>query len=137
MRMRSSDRGAATITTVIMAAILWPFLLGFVVVGGGRIRAFQRADNIAAEAARAAGSAIDPALAVPGGPKVVDSRAAQEAAMDYLRAVGATGTVMVEPGGTRLDIVVHITYANPSGLEFIGGAEWEATGEAEVTLLVG
>jgi Flp pilus assembly protein TadG len=133
--MRYSDRGAATITTAIMAGA-WVVMLAFVVVGGGRIRALQRADNIAAEAARAAGSAIDPARAVPGDDQVVDPVAAQQAALDYMNAVGAIGTIVVGPDGKTLSITVTITYANPTGMAFFGGASWEATGNAKVTLLV-
>jgi len=129
------DRGAATITTAIMASA-WVVMLAFVVVGGGRIRALQRADNIASEAARAAGSAIDPARAVPGEDQIVVPVDAQQAAMDYMDKVGATGTVTVDPDGRNLSIVVTITYANPTGMAFFGGATWNATGEAKVTLLV-
>jgi hypothetical protein len=130
-----SDRGAATITTVIMAGA-WVVMLAFVVVGGGRIRALQRADNIAAEAARAAGSAIDPVLAVPGDDQVVLLAEAQQAANEYMSRVGATGTVQFDSDNKNLRITVTITYANPTGMAFFGGATWEATGQARVTLLV-
>lgn len=135
MKRRSGDRGAATITTAIMAGA-WVVMLAFVVVGGGRIRALQRADNIASEAARAAGSAIDPALAVPGDDQVVLLAEAQQAANAYMNRVGATGTVTFDPDNKNLRIVVTITYENPTGMSFFGGATWDATGEARVTLLV-
>lgn len=135
MRLWRQDRGAATIVTVIMAGA-WVVMLAFVVVGGGRIRALQRADNIASEAARAAGSAIDGARAVPGDDQIVVPEAAQQAATDYMNAVGATGTVTVDPDGKNLSIAVTITYENPTGMTFFGGATWEATGAAKVTLLV-
>jgi hypothetical protein len=131
----NSDRGAATVVTVIMASA-WVVMLALVVVGGGRIRALQRADNIAAEAARAAGSAIDGAQAVPGDAQVVAPEAAQEAATAYMNEVHATGTVTVDPTGKSLTIVVKITYTNPTGMTFFGGATWDAFGEAKVTLLV-
>jgi hypothetical protein len=133
---RRADRGAATITVAITASC-WVVLLALIVVGGGRIRALQRADNIAAEAARAAGSAIDTGRAVPGGPKVVDPVAAQQAALDYMRDAGATGSVTVDESGTGLSIVVNIEYPNPTGFEWFGGASWTATGDARVVLLVG
>lgn len=133
---RSGDKGTATITMVIMAGA-WVVMLALVVVGGQRTRALQRADNIASEAARAAGSAIDVAQAVPGGPKVVDPVLAQQAAMDYLNDVGATGTVTVDNTGTALNITVSIEYPNPTGFGWFGGNDWTATGEARVVLLVG
>lgn len=133
---RSGDRGAATIMMAIMASA-WVTMLALLVVGGQRTRALQRADNIASEAARAAGSAIDVAQAVPGGPKVVDPALAQRAAMDYLDDVGATGNVTVDNTGTALNIIVSIKYPNPTGFEWFGGNDWTATGEARVVLLVG
>lgn len=135
MRARNRDRGAATVMTAIIAGA-WVTMLAFVVVGGGRIRALQRADNIASEAARAAGSAIDPTQAVPGDDQVVLLAEAQQAADAYMNKVGAAGTVTFDPDNKNLRIVLKITYANPTGLTFFGGATWEATGEARVTLLV-
>jgi hypothetical protein len=134
--MVSRDSGKVTIFFAIIAPA-WVAMLGLVIVGGGRIRAFQRADNVAAEAARAAGSAIDPTQAVPGGAKVIDPARATTAAMDYLRAAGATGSVTISADRLHLTVTTVITYANPSGLEFIGGATWQATGVATVTLLIG
>lgn len=134
--MISRDSGRVTIFFAIIAPA-WIAMLGLVVVGGGRIRAFQRADNVAAEAARAAGSAIEPVSAVQGGPKVVDPTRARTAALDYLTAAGATGTVTISADRQHLTVTAVINYANPSGLEFIGGATWQATGVATATLLIG
>jgi Flp pilus assembly protein TadG len=130
------DSGRVTIFFAIIAPA-WIAMLGLVVVGGGRIRAFQRADNVAAEAARAAGSAIQASTAVQGGPKLVDAAKARTAALDYLRAAGATGTVTVSADQLHLTVTAVINYANPSGLEFIGGATWQATGVATAALLTG
>lgn len=134
--MIARDRGRVTIFFAIIAPA-WIAMLGLVVVGGGRIRAFQRADNVAAEAARAAGSAIEPSSAVQGGPKVVDPTRARTAALAYLTAAGATGSVTVSADQLHLTVTAVINYANPSGLQFIGGATWQATGVATATLLVG
>lgn len=130
------DRGKATVFVVIMAQA-WVFMFGMVVVGGGRMRAYQRADNIAAEAARSAGQAIDPARAIQGGDKVISPTLAVNAAKVYLDSVGATGTVTVAPDGETVTVRATITYQNPSGLAFLGGATWRATGEATATLLIG
>jgi hypothetical protein len=134
--MVSRDSGKVTIFFAIIAPA-WVAMLGLVIVGGGRIRAFQRADNVAAEAARAAGSAIETGPAVSGGPKLIDPARARTAALDYLNAAGATGSVTVSADRLHLTVTAVITYANPSGLEFIGGATWQATGVATVTLLIG
>ncbi len=134
--MFRDDRGKVTIFFTIIA-VGWVGMLGLVVVGGGRIRAYQRADNVAAEAARAAGSAIDAASAVPGGAKLIDTAKATNAALTYLSAAGATGTVTVSADRLHVTVTAVISYTNPSGLEFIGGATWQATGTASVTLLIG
>ncbi|MEU8002410.1 hypothetical protein AB0B66_14705 [Catellatospora sp. NPDC049111] len=135
MRWRD-DRGKATVFVVIMAQA-WVFMFGLVVVGGGRLRAYQRADNIAAEAARSAGQAINPALAIQGGDKIIDLTLATNAAQAYLNTVGATGTVTIAPDNTTVTVSATITYENPTGLAFLGGATWRATGEATATLLIG
>ncbi|GAB4048452.1 hypothetical protein [Catellatospora paridis] len=130
------DAGKATVFVVIMAQA-WVFMFGLVVVGGGRLRAYQRADNVAAEAARSAGQALDPAQAIQGDARVIDGTLASAAALAYLDSVGAEGTVTVAPDGASVTVRATITYQNPSGLAFLGGATWTATGEATATLLIG
>ena len=94
-RLHTDDRGGIT----IFYAVLIPSflaLLGLVLDYGGQIRALQRADNIAAEAARAAGQGINAGQAIAGGKKVIDRAAASTAAQQYLNALpDATGTVQV------------------------------------------
>lgn len=131
-----NERGNVTVFVVVFA-FAWLTVIGLVIVGGGRLRAYQRADNVAAEAARAAGSAIDTSIAVPGGPKLIDPADASDAALSYLNAAGASGTVTVSPDRKHLTVTATINYTNPSGWEFIGGATWQATGVATATLLVG
>lgn len=133
--MWGRDRGNVTVFMTLLVPA-WIAMLGLVIVGGGRLRAYQRADNVAAEAARAAGSAINTGVAVAGGEKIIDPAKAASAAEAYLNVVGATGYATVIDG-THLRVTAVINYANPSGLEFIGGATWQATGVATVTLLVG
>ncbi|MBV1851743.1 hypothetical protein [Catellatospora tritici] len=130
------DGGKVTVFFAIMATT-WVITIGLVVVGTGRTRALQRADNIASEAARAAGQAIDPEDAIQGKPKVVDATLAAAAARTYLTTVGATGTVTVAPDRRHLTVRASVTYANPIGLDFFGGGTWTATGEATATLLIG
>ncbi|GIF99146.1 hypothetical protein [Catellatospora citrea] len=130
------DAGKATVFVAIMA-LGWVVMFGMVVVGGGRLRAYQRADNVAAEAARSAGQAINPAQAIQGDGRVIDGTLARAAAQAYLDDVGATGTVVVAPDGASVTVRATISYQNPSGLAFLGGATWTATGEATATLLIG
>jgi len=74
-----------------MAAIMLTamiLLVGLTVDGGGKMRADARADDLAGEAARAAGQAIDPTRAIPGEAIVVTRSAARKAVDEYLSGQG-------------------------------------------------
>jgi Flp pilus assembly protein TadG len=130
------DDGRVTIFFAIIASA-WVAMLGLIIVGGGRVRAYQKADNVASEAARAGANVIDPGLAIPGGAKLIDPNRARAAALAYLAAAGATGVVSVAPDRRHITVTATVTYTNPSGLEFLGGHTWQATGQATATLLIG
>lgn len=73
----------------------------------------QRADNLAAEAARSGGQAIDRARAIEGGPKEIDEDAARAAVAGYLAAAdvaGHTVTFPVVDGEKRIRVRVTVTY---------------------------
>jgi hypothetical protein len=131
---RARDAGSVAVFFSILAAG-WVAMLMLVIVGGGRVRAYQRADNIAAEAARTAGQAIQLGPAVQGGPKQIDPDRARQAAEAYFAAVGATGTVTIE-GDRVLRVSATIGYDNPSGIPYLGGDTWFATGSATAVLLI-
>jgi Flp pilus assembly protein TadG len=132
-RGRDDSGRIAVYFAILMPAFI--ALLGLIIVGGNRIVALQRAENIAAEAARAGGQAISGPQAITGGAKVVDPTAAVNAAQSYISAAGATGTVTVAADRQHLLVTVHINY--DSGLPFgVGGGEWTATGTAAATLVV-
>ena len=136
MGLLRRDDGRVTVFFTIIASA-WVAMLGLIIVGGGRVRAYQRADNIASEAARAGAQSIDPGLAIPGGPKLIDPATARAAAQAYLNRVRATGTVTVAADRQHITVTATVTYTNPSGLEFLGRRTWRATGQATATLLTG
>ena len=84
--------------------------IGLSVDGGGKVRAIERADNIAGEAARAAGQAILTLQAIQGGAKVLDPSAAVAAAQQYLDSAGVSGTVAVSNDRTHVAVAVTIVY---------------------------
>ncbi|MFJ8746791.1 pilus assembly protein TadG-related protein [Embleya sp. NPDC127516] len=90
-------------------AIAVLLLIGLVVDGGGRLRAVQRADSLAAEAARAAAQAIDPAAAIQDGAVHMspDPGVPAATARAYLARAGASGTVSV--GADRVTLTVTVT----------------------------
>ena len=111
-------------------------LVGLVADGGAKLRATQRADATAAEAARAGGQALDLADAVAGTPDRVDRAVAIRAAQAYLDAAGAVGTVAVSDDRTRLLVTVQAT-APTAFLGLIGINQVSATGSAQATLVDG
>jgi Flp pilus assembly protein TadG len=136
MRLFRRDDGKVTVFFAILASA-WVTMLGLIIVGGGRVRAYQKADNVASEAARAGAQNIDPGLAIPGGAKLIDPAAATAAATAYLRQAGATGTVSIAADRRHITVTATVLYTNPSGLAFLGGRTWRATGQATATLLTG
>jgi hypothetical protein len=129
----SDDRGAFTPMVVVIAmAIL--LSVGLAVDGGGRMRALERADNVAAEAARAAGQAINVSKAVAGTADVVDPTAAATAARAYLSDANASGTVSISANQREITVVVRITY-QPVLLDLAGFGPWTETGTATAELV--
>ena len=59
VRLHAADEGRIALLVIVLAfAVL--AMIGLSVDGGGKVRASERADNLASEAARAAGQAILP-----------------------------------------------------------------------------
>ena len=130
--MERDDGRIAVFFAIMMPA--WLALMGLLVVGGNRIIALQRADNVAAEAGRAAGQAISGPDAITGGPKVIDPDAAVAAAAAYIVAAGATPQSMVIAADRQhLTITVSVTY--DPGIFGIFGERWTAEGNANITLI--
>jgi Flp pilus assembly protein TadG len=132
-RLGSGDRGAFTPMVVVMATALFASV-ALAVDGGGKMRALERADNIAAEAARAAGQAINVSEAVAGTADVVDPTAAAAAATAYLTSADATGTVTISTDRREITVIVSITY-QPVMLDLINLGPWTETGTATAELV--
>jgi hypothetical protein len=128
-----SERGAVSLFVAIAVVGLLA-LAGLVVDGGAKVRAVQRADRIAAEAARAAGQAVDLTVVMQGGGVRVDRRAALVAAESHLRASGVEGSARVVDGGRG--IAVSTTISAPTVfLGLIGVPQFTVRGNADVTLV--
>lgn len=117
----------SVITAVLVPALL--LVLALVADGGTRIRAIARADSLAAEAARAANTAVDTRSATI----TVDTTAAARTARDYLAHTGNPGTVTIT-GPRAVRVRVTITEPTPIGLL---GPQARATGTAVAELGVG
>ncbi|WP_210581982.1 pilus assembly protein TadG-related protein [Streptomyces sp. GESEQ-4] len=134
-RVRFDDRGGITVFVAVCVVALLG-IVGVAVDGGGKMRATERADFIAGEAARAGGQAIDPAQAITGEAVVVDPQDAQAAAQEYLRSVDAAGTVTASADGKTLTVTVNGSY-DTKFLPVIGIGSMPVTGHATATLLHG
>jgi hypothetical protein len=131
--VRETDRGRVSVFLAIaLAGVL--ILIGMVADGGARLRALQRADNVAAEAARAAGQGIDGSVAIPGGEKRLDPELAARAAQEYLAAAGVPGTATV--GEDRKHVEVEVVITRPTAmLSLIGIDTIQVTGHATAVLV--
>jgi len=134
-RGRLDDRGGVTVFVAVCVVALIG-IIGISIDGGSKMRATERADYIAGEAARAGGQAIDPAQAITGTAIVVDPQDAQAAAQAYLRSAGASGTVRVSRDGKTLSVTVTDSYATKF-LPVVGIGSLAVTGHGEATLLHG
>ncbi|MFF7451610.1 MULTISPECIES: TadE/TadG family type IV pilus assembly protein [unclassified Streptomyces] len=129
------DQGGVTVFVAVCVIALIG-ILGIAVDGGSRMRALERADFLAGEAARAGGQAIDPAQAIPGEAVVVDPQDAVAAARAYLASAGATGTVTVSGDGTTLTVDVTDAY-DTTFLSVAGIGSLPVAGHGKATLLYG
>lgn len=130
---RDGEGGSVTLFVVIAALGLLA-LIGLVVDGGAKVRAAQRADRLAAEAARAAGQAVDLSAVMAGREVRVEPRQALTAARAYLEAAGNSGTARLE--ADRRSIQVTTTASTRTVfLGLIGIPEFTVHGSATVSLI--
>ncbi len=133
-RRVGGDRGSISLFFVVTTVGLL-IAVGLVVDGSGKVRALQRAHDVAAEAARTGGEAVLAGPAIRGQNVQVDASAARSAAAGYLAAAHVAGTVTIT-GGTRLEVTATTSYT-PTFLSMIGIGTLTTTGHAEVRLVRG
>jgi Flp pilus assembly protein TadG len=129
------DRGGVTVFVAVCVLALIG-IIGIAIDGGSKMRATERADYIAGEAARAGGQAINAAEAISGNAIVADPQDAAGAAQAYLRSAGATGTVSVSGDGKTLTVNVSGSY-DTKFLSVVGIGSLSVTGHGKATLLHG
>jgi hypothetical protein len=134
IRIRDDHGQVSVFLAIALTAVI--VMIGLSVDAAGQFREMQRADNIAAEAARAGGQAIDAGLAISGGAKVVDPQLAVAAAQAYLADAGVTGEVTIAADRLHLTVTVTIPY-NTVMLDYIGISRVTVTGRATAQLITG
>ncbi|MGC4894514.1 hypothetical protein [Micromonospora sp. DT31] len=137
---RGAESGRVSLfLAVAMSGVLAVIALAY--DGAGQLRTLQRADNLAAEAARSGGQMIDRARAIEGGPKRIDQAAARAAVADYLDVAGGVRDHEVDfpavGAQTQIRVRVQITYRRD--LLGLFGVQKTATvtGEATARVLTG
>ena len=124
-----------SVSLFLVVAVLALFIaVGLVVDGGQKLRSTQRADDVAAEAARAGVQSVQPANTVRGQRAQVNPEAAITAARHYLSVAGVAGTVTVTGG--RVQVMANISFT-PAFLSLIGLGTQTVTGRAEARLARG
>lgn len=106
---RDAGRVSVFVAITCMAVLI---VIGLTVDAAGKYRAMQRAENLAAEAARTGGQQIDVELAVAGDGQFIDFPAASQAVTAYLAGMpGVVGHQTTQlPGGQGLQVTVDMTY---------------------------
>ncbi|WSY02561.1 hypothetical protein OG590_35585 [Streptomyces goshikiensis] len=132
--MREDGGGIAVYAAIVTIALLG--IIGLALDGAGKLRATERADAVAMEAARAAGQAIDPTQAVTGESLRVNPEAAAAAARAYLARAGTQGSVSLSADGTQLTVTVSDTYATKF-LSIAGISSMSVSGHGSARLLHG
>ena len=133
VRRPAGQDGSVSLFLVVAVVALF-ITVGLVVDGGQKLRSTQRADDVAAEAARAGVQSIQPANTVRGQPAQVNPGAAITAARHYLSVARVDGTVTVTGG--RVKVATSISFT-PAFLSLIGLGTQTVTGRAEARLARG
>lgn len=130
-RRRDAGRISVFVAAAMPAMIIF---LGLMWDASGYLRALHRVDNIAAEAARAAGQAINVPLAIGDGVVVVDPDAAWAAVADYTADAGVHGEVHVAEDQREVRVVITADW-EPAMLGTFGFGPRTVSGEATAHLI--
>ncbi len=131
------DRGSISVMVAITAVSLVA-VVGLVLDFGGQLRATERADAIAQEAARVAGQQLDIDRLRSGGGYQVDPAQARSAARAYLASQGVSGDVDFPkyPDLSEISVTANSTYRTAL-LGAVGITSLSVQGHGKATLLHG
>lgn len=132
-RLPVGERGSISLMLAVLGVAMF-VAVGLVVDGGQKLRSTQRADDAAAEAARAAVQSVQPGSTVRGLPPRIDRAAAVQAAHRYLAVAGVSGSASLS--GDQLTVTTSTSFT-PSFLSLIGLRTQTVTGRATARLARG
>lgn len=131
------DRDAGRVSVFLAIGVVGVLaVIGVAADVPGLWRAMLHASNVATEAARAAGQAVDIDHTAATGQHQVDPAAAQDAAADYLNAAGVNGTVELSEDLTEITVSVSFDY-EPQILGLFGLPPREVSATHTAALLTG
>lgn len=133
-RELTGERGSVSVWAVLIV-VAFSLIVGISIDLSGQVAAKQRANDIAAQAARIAGQQADTDSLMSGTRTVrVDPQRARQAALAYIAGAGMTGTAALTAGGTQLTITTTATY-RPAILSSIGIGPLAVTGTSTARLV--
>lgn len=130
----TGERGSVSVWAVLIV-VAFSLIVGISVDLCGQVAAKQRANDIAAQAARIAGQQTDTDSLMAGTRTVrVDPQRARQAALAYIAGAGMIGTATLTAGGTQLSITTTDSY-RPTILSSIGVGPMAVTGTSTARLV--
>lgn len=130
-RTPNSEDGSVS-TWAVTGAFALVVCAGLAVDLGGQVHAQQRARDVAAQAARAAGQQVVAPAAIQGEALAVDPSAARATAVAYLATASVSGTVAV--AGDQITVTVTDVY-EPILLGAIGIGSLDVTASSTARLV--
>lgn len=127
---RGGERGSATIW-MALSVFAFMMIVGLAVDLGGQLHAVQRANDVAAEAARTGAQQADPGPAMRGQRPTLNPAQATTAALAHLHAAGYTGTATTSADHLHVTVTGHYT---PLFLGSIGIGDLNVTGHGQARL---
>ncbi|ROR37488.1 TadE/TadG family type IV pilus assembly protein [Kitasatospora cineracea] len=135
--VNARDRGSISVMVAITAVSLVA-VVGLVLDFGGQLRAVERTDALAQEAARVAGQQLDIARLRAGDGYQVDAEQARSAARAYLAGQGVSGDVSFPEYPDLSEVSVTVTSTYPTALlGLVGITSLSVQGHGKATLLHG
>ena len=126
------DETGATAIWMALASVMMIVVVGLAIDLTGQVHAQQRLHDVAVQAARAGGQAVDPAKAIPGQDAAINPSAAVSAANSFLAQSGVSGNVQVT-AGNKLTVTTQATYGTKV-LSIIGINSLSVEAKAEARL---
>lgn len=132
-RDRCGERGVVVSAWALLTITVMTLIVGVTVDLSGQLAAVRQASEVAGQAARSAAQqvATDTYMS-DGNSVVVTASRAKNAAVNYVRSAGMTGTARIVDGNLIVDTTARYT---PRFLSLLGVGDLHVTGSATVRIV--